>query len=133
MSSLKRMIDLAHAHAAAEGAGDLEGTLATLEPEPFYEFHPAGRSFRASRTRGVTAISSPKSCLASWATRCTASGRSRRSRAEMQQSSCVTKSGATREYRIVGIIKFGPDSCPASVFMPVTSCCDSWSGRYGTK
>ena len=31
------MIELAHAHAAAEGSGDLEMTLKPLEDEPIYE------------------------------------------------------------------------------------------------
>lgn len=39
------MIELAHRHAQAEAEGDLEGTLATLEPEPVYCFFPAGRRF----------------------------------------------------------------------------------------
>ena len=33
---------IAHAHAAAEANGDLEATMATLEAEPVYDFHPVG-------------------------------------------------------------------------------------------
>lgn len=40
------MIELAHAHAAAEGSGDLEMTLKTLEDEPIYELQPQGRVLR---------------------------------------------------------------------------------------
>ncbi len=40
------MIELAHAHAAAEGSGDLDATLATLEPDPVYELQPEGRVLR---------------------------------------------------------------------------------------
>ncbi|SRR5579875_1968631 len=40
------MIELAHAHAAAEGSGDLEATLRTLEPDPVYELQPEGRVLR---------------------------------------------------------------------------------------
>ncbi len=40
------MIELAHAHAAAEGSGDLDVTLATLEPDPVYELQPEGRVLR---------------------------------------------------------------------------------------
>jgi hypothetical protein len=40
------MIELAHAHAAAEGSGDLETTLKTLEPDPVYELQPEGRALR---------------------------------------------------------------------------------------
>ncbi|MGO9059989.1 MAG: hypothetical protein ACLQU2_21805 [Candidatus Binataceae bacterium] len=42
----EEMIDVAHAHAVAEGSGDLETTLATLEPDPVYELQPAGRLLR---------------------------------------------------------------------------------------
>jgi hypothetical protein len=40
------LIELARAHAAAEGGGDLKATLATLEPEPVYELQPQGRMLR---------------------------------------------------------------------------------------
>jgi hypothetical protein len=42
----EQMIEMARAHAAAEGSGDLETTLATLEPEPVYELQPEGRVLR---------------------------------------------------------------------------------------
>ncbi len=42
----EEMIDLAHAHAAAEGSGDLDTTLATLEADPVYELQPEGRVLR---------------------------------------------------------------------------------------
>lgn len=40
------MIDLAHAHGAAEMAGDLAGTLATLDPEPVFHLLPIGLELR---------------------------------------------------------------------------------------
>ena len=40
--SIARLIQIAHAHAAAEANGDLEATMATLEAEPVYDFHPVG-------------------------------------------------------------------------------------------
>jgi hypothetical protein len=40
------MVAVAHAHAAAEAAGDLEGTLATLDNDPVYELLPMGVTFR---------------------------------------------------------------------------------------
>src|SRR5690242_3850231 len=39
----QEMIEMAHAHAAAEGNNDLETTLATLEDDPVYELQPARR------------------------------------------------------------------------------------------
>lgn len=40
-----RMVALAREHSAAEARGDLEATLATLEPDCVYELHPSGRMF----------------------------------------------------------------------------------------
>jgi hypothetical protein len=40
------LIDIAHRHAAAEAAADLEGTLSTLEGEPVYELFPVGLQLR---------------------------------------------------------------------------------------
>ena len=42
----QEMIEVAHAHAAAEGNNDIETTLATLEFEPVYELQPARRLLR---------------------------------------------------------------------------------------
>lgn len=42
----EKLIELARTHASCEGAGDLAGTLATLEPDPVYELWPVGRAFR---------------------------------------------------------------------------------------
>src|SRR5262249_41337696 len=36
------MVAVAHAHAAAEAAGDLEQTMATLDDDPVYELQPRG-------------------------------------------------------------------------------------------
>ena len=43
--SHKQLIAVAHAHSAAEAAGDLDGTLATLDDEPVYELQPVGLTF----------------------------------------------------------------------------------------
>lgn len=44
--SREKGIEIAHAHADAEARGDLAATLATLDPEPVYEFQPGGRTIR---------------------------------------------------------------------------------------
>jgi len=44
--SREQGIEIAHAHASAEKRGDLAATLATLDPEPVYEFQPSGRVIR---------------------------------------------------------------------------------------
>jgi len=43
-------VAVAHAHAAAEGGGDMAITLATLCDDPVYEFQPIGRVFRGKDT-----------------------------------------------------------------------------------
>ena len=47
---LARLVAVAHAHAAAEGAGDLATTLATLEDDPYYELQPMRRVLRGKDT-----------------------------------------------------------------------------------
>ena len=44
--SREELIAIAHRHAAAEANGALAATLATLEPNPVYEFEPAGLLLR---------------------------------------------------------------------------------------
>lgn len=44
--SREELVEVAHRHAAAEAGGDLAGTLATLDPDPVYEFEPAGLLLR---------------------------------------------------------------------------------------
>src|SRR5215210_7456797 len=41
-----QLVDVAHAHARAEAAGDIDATLATLEDDPVYELLPIGVTFR---------------------------------------------------------------------------------------
>ncbi len=43
--TLESLIDMAHRHAAAESEGDLEATLATLDPIPEYHFYPIAKRF----------------------------------------------------------------------------------------
>jgi hypothetical protein len=40
------LVHVARAHAHAEAAGDLDGTLATLDPDPTYELLPMGVTLR---------------------------------------------------------------------------------------
>ena len=44
--TLEERIEVAHRHAAAEASGDFEATMNTLDPEPVYEFQPAGLLLR---------------------------------------------------------------------------------------
>ena len=39
---LDALVEVARAHARAEAMGDLDGTLATLDPDPVYELLPMG-------------------------------------------------------------------------------------------
>src|SRR6266567_8183167 len=42
---LERLVAVAHRHAAVEGAGDMEATMATLDDNPRYELLPTGIVF----------------------------------------------------------------------------------------
>jgi hypothetical protein len=46
MSDLETNVSVARAHAEAEGAGDMEGTMNTLGADPVYELLPIGRVLR---------------------------------------------------------------------------------------
>jgi hypothetical protein len=50
MTAQAQLIEVAHRHAAAEAAADIEGTMATLEGEPVYELYPVGRQLRGMAT-----------------------------------------------------------------------------------
>jgi hypothetical protein len=45
-SDLDAMIAVAHAHAAAEEAGDIDATMASLDDDPLYELLPMGVGLR---------------------------------------------------------------------------------------
>ncbi|WP_380872832.1 hypothetical protein ACFB49_37360 [Sphingomonas sp. DBB INV C78] len=50
--SILSLIVTAHRHAEAEGSGDMDAILATLEGEPVYDFYPVSRRFTGmDRTR----------------------------------------------------------------------------------
>ena len=44
----EQMIEIAHRHAAAEANGDFAATMGTLDPNPVYEFQPAGLLLRGT-------------------------------------------------------------------------------------
>ena len=48
--SVARMVELGTRHSTLEAQGDLEPLLATLVPDPVYEFHPIGRCMRGGDT-----------------------------------------------------------------------------------
>src|SRR5690348_3931196 len=42
-STTADLVKIALQHSAAEGAGDMDGTMGTLEANPVYDFYPMGR------------------------------------------------------------------------------------------
>lgn len=46
MATREELVAVAHQHAQAEGEGDMTTTLATLDDDCVYEFHPSRRVFR---------------------------------------------------------------------------------------
>ena len=72
---LEALVAVAHAHAAAEAADDLETTLATLDDDPVYELLPMGVAFRGRDAARVYYEHSSGRCARSSATTsCAASG-----------------------------------------------------------
>jgi hypothetical protein len=45
---LRRVAEIGLRHAAAEATGPLEELMATLAPDPIYEFHPLGKGMRGT-------------------------------------------------------------------------------------
>lgn len=47
-----QLVEIAHRHAQAEAACDVDAIMGTLEPDPIYQFQPLGRGFAgAAMTR----------------------------------------------------------------------------------
>lgn len=106
-SSLQALTAIAHRHSAAEAAGDLAGTMATLEDEPVYELYPVGLQLRGMdlarryyeyffaevlpRTVGFT-------LRTEWINEL----------GVLQEYDVVCKvDGAEKTFRVLGILKFG--------------------------
>jgi hypothetical protein len=103
-----QLLGLAHAHAAAEASGDLEATLATLEPVPVYTFWPAGVGFTgmaATRRYYEHYFSYVASRIAGY----TMHGEFESDAGLAQEYTVVVRhdDGRTREHRILGILTFG--------------------------
>lgn len=107
-SSRDDLVQVAFRHAAAEGANDLAGTMATLEGEPVYELYPIGRNLvgmdRARRYyEHFFAEVSPRiqsyRMIAEWTS----------DEGVLQEYSLTYKpdGGAPRNFRIMGLLKFG--------------------------
>jgi hypothetical protein len=46
MTVSPELVEIAHAHAAAEAVDDFDTVMATLDDDPVYELHPRGVAFR---------------------------------------------------------------------------------------
>jgi hypothetical protein len=111
-SNRETNIATARAHAEAEGAGDMEGTMNTLGPDPVYELLPIGRLLKGRDN----ARAYYEHFFANFA---------RRIAGYTMRSEWVTDEGLGQEYQvfidepggaggrrrfdIVGILLFGPD------------------------
>ena len=99
---------VAHRHAAAEAAGDLAATLATLEPEPVYELYPVGlrmaglslarRYYEHFFARVVPRIAGHE-MLGEWVNELGV--------LQEYRVSVRYDDGSLRDFRIVGLLKFG--------------------------
>lgn len=99
---------IAHQHTAAEAAGDLETTLATLEAEPVYELYPVGRRMTGMQSArryyehffaSVAPRISGYEMLGEW----------RNAQGLLQEYSVTIRcdDARARDFRIMGLLKFG--------------------------
>ena len=104
-----KLLDVARRHAAAEAAGNLEATLATLEPEPVYTFYPAQVGFV-----GMTATRRYYEHFFAYVLPriqgYTLHGEWENDFGLAQEYTVVVRhdDGLAREHRILGILTFGP-------------------------
>jgi hypothetical protein len=103
------LLDIARRHAAAEAAGDLTATLATLEAEPVYTFYPAQVGFvgmAATRRYYEHFFAYVLPRIQGY----TLHGEWENDFGLAQEYTVVVRhdDGLAREHRILGILTFGP-------------------------
>jgi hypothetical protein len=103
------LVAVAHAHAAAEAAGDLEATMATLDDDPVYELQPMGVALRG-RERALRYyehfFATVMPTIASYRLRSewvTDEG------VGQEYEMTVSGAGGDRRHAIIGILLFGDD------------------------
>ena len=106
---LDAKVATARAHAEAEGAGDMEGTMNTLGADPVYELLPIGRSCAAATPPArTTSTSSRTSRRASPATRMRAEWVTDEGLGQEYQV-FIDEPEGRRRFDIIGILLFGDD------------------------
>jgi hypothetical protein len=106
-----RLVEIAHAHAEAEARGDMEATLATLEPDPVYELQPVGlalRGMEAARRYYEHFFASFQPLVASFELRgewVTDEGVGQEYRIEL-----LLPDGSREQHPVIGILTFGRDA-----------------------
>ena len=120
---------IAHQHAAAEGAGDLAATLATLEAEPSYELYPVAlRMTGMDRARryyehffaNVAPRITGYEMLGEWINE----------QGVLQEYRVrVRCDDGVRDFRIMGLLKFGGPRSAGSACTPTRSSCACSSSR----
>jgi hypothetical protein len=107
-NTVAELTAIAHRHAAAEADGDLAATLATLEAEPVYELYPIGlrmtglplaRRYYTHFFAEVAPRIAGYEMLGEWVNEL----------GVLQEYRVAIRDGAggTRNFRIVGLLKFG--------------------------
>jgi hypothetical protein len=106
--TLEEFVAIARRHAEAEGADDLAGTLATLDPDPVYEFFPSGRRFTgmdATRRYYEHFFANVRPRIAGY----TMHAEWLSDTGLAQEYTVVVREddGSLREHRMIGILNFG--------------------------
>jgi len=107
-TTIAELTAIAHRHAAAEAAGDLAATLATLEPDPVYELYPVGlrmtglalaRRYYAHFFANVAPRIAGYEMLGEWVNEL----------GVLQEYRLTVRyeDARTRDFRIIGLLRFG--------------------------
>jgi len=110
-ASHESLVAIAREHSAAEGVGDLETVLGTLEDDPVYELQPVGLEFR-----GMDAVRAYYdyffSTFSTFVAGATLRGESVAADGVVEEYTIWTKAGpgnALERHEVVGILTFGDD------------------------
>ena len=111
MKTREELVEIARAHAAAEGRNDLATTLATLGADPVYELQPVGRVLRgmaAARAYYEHFFSRFRPQVAGFELRgewVTPEGVGQEYRIAVR-----TPEGGVEQHHVIGILTFGTDA-----------------------
>lgn len=107
-SSLSQLVEVGLRHSASEAAGDLAGTLATLEGEPVYELFPVGLQLRGmDGARRYYEYYFAHAAAHMVGYRLLNEWISEQGVLQEYDIDCRCDNGVVKTFRVIGILKFG--------------------------